>query len=73
MENPEEEDLNHGGLKTSQTQREMDIQIHETHRTPTKLNMNRAAARHIIVRSQRQRILKVAREKINNSYIRELP
>ena len=47
--------------------REMDIQMHEIQKTPSRLNPNRATLRHIIIKlskiKDRERILRTAREK----------
>lgn len=49
--------------------REMDLSIHEDQKTPRRLNLNRAALRHIII-IKNQRKLKTAKEK---SYIQGTP
>ena len=47
--------------------REMDIQMHEIQKTPSRLNPNRATLTHIIIKlskiKDRERILRTAREK----------
>ena len=49
-----------------------DIKILEAHRAPNKLNPNRPTPRHIIIKmakvSDKERILKTAREKQNVTY-----
>ena len=57
-------------LKTFQNVKKTDIKMQEAQRAPKKLNRNRPAPRHIIVKMAKvkERILKAAREKQSANY-----